>query len=968
MYQVSNECRKALDSPGRETDFYCNVTFSDGSTRKIDSSIIKSNSVYIKTKCVSGSDFELGAVCVGEFGVSLLGDSLDSRNYEGAVIKPYCGVKLPDGSFEYIPMGVFNVTEISMPDYRTTTLVCYDNMVKFDTEFYSLISDGKTTEYKKKLIAWLNLICRRCDVNLSEETYANYDSMTNSDIMFYLYTNAPYNTDLKNYTCRDMLMYITQLMCGCAVINRYGKLEIINFDRRYSQQYPDYAKTIGLSQRKSTNIKSRKILDTVSVTASPYNQIYVYPRDSTSSDVLALDENPFLGFKGFEYIESRLKEIADRFQYISYYGAETEIFSDPTIDAGDHILLTGGQAGLGTRILVTKNDWTYRGSHKITSDVSAVQAKPIKNTAASGGSSGGTTQYINNIAYGTCTTAAATAEKVISIADNPNWRLQTGSIVVVKFSYTNTAQNPKLNVNGTGTKSVVYGSDVTTTSYLTAAGEANRYISYLYDGNQFVWIGHSADNNTTYSNASLGQGYGTCSTAEATTAKTAAMMSSYVLSTYGIVSIKFTNAVPAGSTLNINGKGAKAIYHKGSAITDGIIKAGDTATFIYSGQYHHLIAVDRDVATSAEKLTSSAGSDTVPVYFDDGKPKACSYSLSSMCNDIEQNRISVQENTDSIESLKNAVDKKANSDDVYDKTTADNRFLGINDTASKATADENGVNIAESFAAVKNDIALNRTALGYKRKNLLPYPKSIVKGGITFTCDENGYMTGSNKTSDSRTWTSANAQYSMYLEAGTYYFSSFAETVCTNSDGRAYILTGTQTQVVGINTRETHVEKKFTLANSTTIYVIAKVYDGKVAFMIREADITDDSYEPYKPSLFERCLLKDTAGIDLGAAQSSSITIDNLSSYTALWINVAGNVSGINFQTNLVVPVSYLAKSTSNSVRLAGGIPSSAYITSEGPLAAKDMNGTITAKVSGNTLSLAISDGTIGSVEVISLM
>ena len=152
----------------------------------------------------------------------------------------------------------------------------------------------------------------------------------------------------------------------------------------------------------------------------------------------------------------------------------------------------------------------------------------------------------------------------------------------------------------------------------------------------------------------------------------------------------------------------------------------------------------------------------------------------------------------------------------------------------------------------KFDIAVNKSALGYKRKNLLSYPKSIVKGGITFTCDENGYMTSSNTASDSRQWTSANAQYSVYLEAGTYYFSSFAETVCTNSDGRAYILTGTQTQVVGVSTRETHVEKMFTLTEATTLYVVAKVYDGKVAFMIREADITDDSYEPYKPSLQEQ--------------------------------------------------------------------------------------------------------------------
>ena len=173
----------------------------------------------------------------------------------------------------------------------------------------------------------------------------------------------------------------------------------------------------------------------------------------------------------------------------------------------------------------------------------------------------------------------------------------------------------------------------------------------------------------------------------------------------------------------------------------------------------------------------------------------------------------------------------------------------------------------------KFDIAVNKSALGYKRKNLLSYPKSIVKGGITFTCDENGYMTSSNTTSDSRQWTSANAQYSMYLEAGTYYFSSFAETVCTNSDGRAYILTGTQTQLVGVSTRETHVEKMFTLTEPTTIYVIAKVYDGKVAFMIREADITDDTYEPYKDSIDERLIKIQNEIGDIESVLSSRVEV-----------------------------------------------------------------------------------------------
>ena len=182
------------------------------------------------------------------------------------------------------------------------------------------------------------------------------------------------------------------------------------------------------------------------------------------------------------------------------------------------------------------------------------------------------------------------------------------------------------------------------------------------------------------------------------------------------------------------------------------------------------------------------------------------------------------------------------------------RYADITDSTYepyKESVDERITENTSDIAVSKSDIALNRTALGYKRKNLLPYPKSIVKGGITFTCDENGYMTGSNTTNDTRQWTSASAQYSMYLEAGTYYFSSFAETVCTNSDGRAYIIAN-GTQIVGVSTRETHVEKMFTLSEATTIYVMAKVYDGKVAFMIREADIIDDTYEPYQPSLQEQ--------------------------------------------------------------------------------------------------------------------
>lgn len=205
-----------------------------------------------------------------------------------------------------------------------------------------------------------------------------------------------------------------------------------------------------------------------------------------------------------------------------------------------------------------------------------------------------------NIAYGTCSTAAATAAKEITISSNSKWSLTVGSVIVIKFSYTNSASNPTFNVNGTGAKSVWYNTALITTGSLGMAGTANRPMQFMYDGTRFVFIGWSYDTNSTYSTYSLGIGYGTCATAAGTVAKVVTL-SNYTLVTGGIVSVKFDNDVPAGATMNINSKGAKAIYHRGAAIATGVIKAGDIATFIYSTNYH-LIAIDRATSKATQSV------------------------------------------------------------------------------------------------------------------------------------------------------------------------------------------------------------------------------------------------------------------------------------------------------------------------------------------------------------------------------
>lgn len=169
--------------------------------------------------------------------------------------------------------------------------------------------------------------------------------------------------------------------------------------------------------------------------------------------------------------------------------------------------------------------------------------------------------------------------------------LKSGTMIALMFHVANSA-SATLDVNGLGVKPIYYKGAVVGASRCPA----NSVLLLVYDTSVVAdgaWhCIYCYDSTTTYTNVKLGHGYATCSTAEATTAKVGTL-SSYTLTTGGIVAVKFTYAVPASATLNINSKGAKAIYYRGSAITEGIIQAGDTATFIYNGSYYHLLSVDR---------------------------------------------------------------------------------------------------------------------------------------------------------------------------------------------------------------------------------------------------------------------------------------------------------------------------------------------------------------------------------------
>ena len=140
----------------------------------------------------------------------------------------------------------------------------------------------------------------------------------------------------------------------------------------------------------------------------------------------------------------------------------------------------------------------YEDYHVNADDVKLDGDPNIRRTVPPSPSSSG-----GGISYGTCTTAANVAEKVVILADASGWELKQGASVAVKFSYTNSYEadvnDPvQLNVNNSGAKNIYYGDSANPTgTNPTAFGRANCVNTYVYDGAYWVWAGSCKDGDST---------------------------------------------------------------------------------------------------------------------------------------------------------------------------------------------------------------------------------------------------------------------------------------------------------------------------------------------------------------------------------------------------------------------------------------------------------------------------------------
>lgn len=92
--------------------------------------------------------------------------------------------------------------------------------------------------------------------------------------------------------------------------------------------------------------------------------------------------------------------------------------------------------------------------------------------------------------YGTCSTTGSTAAKTVTVA-NSGFVLEAGARVSVKFTYSNSASSPTLNVNSKGAKNI-YHKGVRITSGGNKALLAG-IVDFIYDGTQWHLVGNYID-------------------------------------------------------------------------------------------------------------------------------------------------------------------------------------------------------------------------------------------------------------------------------------------------------------------------------------------------------------------------------------------------------------------------------------------------------------------------------------------
>ena len=153
MYQVSEAYREAMH---RKVQTF-RLTGMAGNHPFTEANILK-GSFSVTNQCSGADAVEIGQVYIGELNATFMDMGISRYQWQSLEISPSLGLKLADGSFEDIPLGVFTVSEA---EWTASGIVvkAYDHMAKFDRNYSGGNAKGKPYDL-------LSNACSKCGVTL----------------------------------------------------------------------------------------------------------------------------------------------------------------------------------------------------------------------------------------------------------------------------------------------------------------------------------------------------------------------------------------------------------------------------------------------------------------------------------------------------------------------------------------------------------------------------------------------------------------------------------------------------------------------------------------------------------------------------------------------------------------------------------------------------------------------------------
>ena len=322
MYPVSEAFLQAVQENTRRYYWTGRIMTTKGVTYEFGADDIVKGSGYISSQCCGSAEIELGTVYTAEMGITLLSD-IDRYTLEDALVELFYHLRLSDGTFEEVPMGIFEVSEANR-NIKTLELKAYDFMLRFDKSFNGFETIGTVYDF-------VSLCCKACKVEMAQGQ-ADYEAMPNGTELLSIYTE----NDIETY--RDVLYYVGQVLGGFFCINREGKLELrkygnepvmeLDTKHRFTSSFSDFiTRYMAVS---STNMKTE--------TAEYY---HLDPDDGLTMN---LGVNPLLQFGLKETREQLCTNILNDLAVVDYVPFDSDTIGNPALDLGDVIRFKGGQA------------------------------------------------------------------------------------------------------------------------------------------------------------------------------------------------------------------------------------------------------------------------------------------------------------------------------------------------------------------------------------------------------------------------------------------------------------------------------------------------------------------------------------------------------------------------------------------------------------------------------------------------